>query len=77
MEKLLADSTLPYQIVRPAWAGLGGWEDVDVSADIRWRHGVMFSPADAAGDDTTPGFSVRSYTVWTPMPLGLGWPCTI
>ena len=72
IDNMVANPSLPFQIIRPENA-IGRLEDQDVGLDVGYRQGEVFLPRNKG--DGPPGFDVRRYTVWTPMPPGLKWPC--
>ena len=72
IDNLVEDPDLPFQVIRPENA-IGGLEDQDVGLDVGWRQGEVLLPQDEG--EGPLGFDVRRYTVWTPLPPGLSWPC--
>jgi hypothetical protein len=74
LDKLLADPSIPFKIVRPTKSCQGTLADgLDVGVDVGWRYGVLSLPTEA-GDEENQEAYMKNYLVWTPVPKGGKWP---
>jgi hypothetical protein len=71
--EMIRDPGRAYRVVQPPRVPGRDMADQDLGADLGWRQGVISLPS----DDDTSEVVRRSYTVWTPIPPGLKWPCSI
>ncbi len=72
IDQMVANPDLLFKIVRPEFT-IGRLEDQDTGLDVGWRMGEVLFPKKEP--DSEDEFEVRRYTVWTPTPKGLSWPC--
>lgn len=76
IDKLLADPSLPFKVMRPTPSCQGTVaDDMDVGVDVGWRYGVLFLASKA--EDGTSEPTMMNYLVWTPVPKGGKWPYTV
>jgi hypothetical protein len=69
IDDILADTSLPFKIVRPHQAYQGILADLDVGVDVGWRYGTIFLSSQHVSN-----FHMLRYVVWTPLPRGTSWP---